>query len=190
MNNALVKGSLSAIVQKTGQSLAESFLNVDAIILVDVSGSMSREDVPSSDGVRSRIEEAGRQLRLVQEQAPGKVAVISFSDDVQFHPDGNLRGIQGSTDMLKGLRFIKVIDGTGIRIVVISDGLPDDKAGTLAFARTFSAHIDTIYIGSPDDMRGQDFLRELSAATGGVCAGGDSKSLPLLAATVKHLLSA
>ena len=38
--NALIKGSLSDLAQRDNMTLAESFLNADAILIVDMSGSM------------------------------------------------------------------------------------------------------------------------------------------------------
>jgi len=41
MSNAIIPGSLAAIAKRDGQSLAKSFLNADAIILVDEIGRAS-----------------------------------------------------------------------------------------------------------------------------------------------------
>ena len=46
MNNqsAMVQGSLGAVARQNGTSIAESFIECDAVILVDVSGSMAQND--------------------------------------------------------------------------------------------------------------------------------------------------
>lgn len=45
-NTAIIPGSLSAISQQSNKPLAETFLNVDLLILVDMSGSMESHDAP------------------------------------------------------------------------------------------------------------------------------------------------
>ena len=51
-NNQLVVGSLGAIAQERNQSIAESFVNADAIIIVDTSSSMGQHDARSG---KSRV---------------------------------------------------------------------------------------------------------------------------------------
>jgi predicted subunit of tRNA(5-methylaminomethyl-2-thiouridylate) methyltransferase len=71
------------------------------------------------------------------------------------------------TNMQDALVFIKMADGCGIRLILISDGQPDDREGALRMARTFTSRIDVIYIGPPDG-EGERFLAELANCTGGV----------------------
>ena len=70
-NKALVKGSLSDTAN--GRTLAESFLNADAILIVDMSGSMAANDAP---GGLERWDAAENELRRLQEENPGKLAVM------------------------------------------------------------------------------------------------------------------
>lgn len=151
-----VRGSLQAIAQQEGQSLAESFLSADAIILVDVSGSMSG----------TPYEQACQELAKLQRDLPGKIAIIAFSDTTEFAPSGVPRFISGGTDLAGALRFVHVADGCNIRFVVISDGYPNDPEGTLREARKFQSRIDTVYIG-PEGGEGEAFLRKLAQASGG-----------------------
>lgn len=153
---ALVPGSLQAIAQRDGMSLAESFLSADAIILVDVSGSMSG----------TPYEQACTELRKLQADLPGKVAVIAFSDRPEFAPSGTPRFISGGTDLARALAFVHVADGCDIRFIVISDGYPNDAEAALRQAKKFTSRIDTIYIG-PDDSAGEKFLAELASVSGG-----------------------
>ena len=46
MGSALIPGSLAQVAGSQGISLAESFLGVDAVLIVDMSGSMSAVDAP------------------------------------------------------------------------------------------------------------------------------------------------
>lgn len=153
---ALVPGSLQAIALQQGQSLAESFLSADAIILVDVSGSMHG----------AAYEQACAELRKLQGDLPGKVAVIAFSDRPEFAPGGRPRYIGSGTDLARALAFVHVADGTGVRFIIISDGYPDDGEAALRQARTFTSQIDVVYIG-PEGGAGAAFLRKLAQASGG-----------------------
>lgn len=152
----IVQGSLQDVAQREGQSIAESFLSADAIVLVDVSGSMSG----------TPYQQACQELAKLQRDLPGKVAVIAFSDRPEFAPSGIPRFISGGTDLAEALRFVHVADGTGMRFVVISDGYPNDPEGTIREARKFQSRIDTVYIG-PEGGDGEAFLKRLAQASGG-----------------------
>lgn len=161
--NAIVQGSLSAVSKKEGYSLAETFLNVDAILLVDVSGSMDSPDAPNG---MTRHDYADMELANLQTSLPGKLAVICFSDYPLFCPSGVTEKLNGGTDLAKALEFIKPADGLGIRIIVISDGQPNDAQGALRVAKTFKSKIDVVYIG-PEFGGGMAFLKKLAETSGG-----------------------
>ena len=165
MTRAITAGSLASISKNENMTLAESFLNVDAILVVDMSGSMSAHDAPGST---SRYEAAEKELRQLQSSMPGKVAVVAFSSSVQFCPGGIPPRLGGGTDMAKALRFVQPADGVA-QIVLISDGEPNSESETLAAAREFEHRIDTVYIGPESGYyaRGRAFLEKLAAATGG-----------------------
>lgn len=156
MNTALVPGSLQAIAKQQNQSIAETFLSADAIILVDVSGSMTG----------SPFDQACAELRTLQADLPGKVAVVAFSDSPEFAPSGRPRFSSGGTDLARALAFVHVADGCDVRFIVISDGYPNDPEATLREARKFTSKIDTVFIGREGDP-GAEFLRKLAAASGG-----------------------
>lgn len=176
MSNSLVPGSLQAISQQAGQSLAESFLSADAIVIVDTSGSMSGRP----------YEQACEELRKLQASLPGQVAVISFSDRPVFCPGGVPHYSGGGTNLARALAFIHVADGCEMRFVVISDGYPDDAQAALREAGKFTSRIDTVYIG-PEGGPGADFLRKLAAASGGQYSKNEIKEL---AKRVERLLLA
>ena len=167
MQKAIVKGSLTDIQQTSGKSLAETFLNSEIVVLVDTSASMGNNDAPGSI---SRYQAACGQLETIQGDSPGKVAVISFSSWPAFCPNGTPDNLNGGTNMVDALKFVKPVDGTDTKIVLVSDGEPDDYfsggADTLAVARTFQTPIDVIYIG-PEGGRGYQFLQQLAKLTGG-----------------------
>ncbi len=184
-NQSLIrKGSLQESQARKGVTFAEAFLTVDAILLVDVSGSMSAHDVVIEGGLRSRYDEAQLQLERLQRKFPGRLAIVAFSDNAEFCPAGVLPRIQGGTDLLNALRYVSPADGCGLKFIVASDGEPNSPEETLRYAnKTLTNRIDTIHIGSSE--RGRKFLEELSAASGGTAI---DKGVDLLEESITKLL--
>ena len=180
--NELIKGSISAIAQQNNQSIAETFINADVIIIVDTSVSMCAED--SRDG-RSRYEVACEELKNLQASLPGKIALLSFSDDVIFCPSGIPFNYEGGTQLDKALKFAKVADVAGIRFIVISDGEPNSEEEAIKVAKTFKARIDCIFVG-PEGSAGEKFLKRLAKASGG--QGVTADRVKELADNVQRLL--
>lgn len=183
MTNAIVTGSIAAVANRDGLSLAESFLNCEIVVLIDQSGSMAANDAP---GRRSRFEAADAELTRLQREHPGQVAVISFSSHVTFCPGGVPGRDGGGTDMAAELNFAQVCDGAS-KIVLISDGEPDSQGAALSVAARYAHPIHTVYIGPEDDRDGgRAFLARLAAATGGRTF--QSAAPGLLAESVQALL--
>ena len=164
MNTAIIPGSLGAIAKQENKSIAETFMSADCIIIVDTSSSMDNND--SRDG-KSRYEVACEELARLQAEFPGKIAVLAFSNDVQFCPSGIPVFMGGCTAMAKALEFAKIADVPGMQFILISDGEPDEEEKTLAVARTYQNKISTIYVGPEERPVGRDFLYRLAQATGG-----------------------
>jgi len=181
----IVPGSLGAIAQQSGMSLAESFLNADIVILIDTSGSMHNADMRDGENL-SRYAVACDELKKIQASLPGKIALLSFSSDVQFCPSGIPFDFGGMTELAKALRFAKMADVDGMRFIVISDGEPDSEADALSIAKTYKNKIDTIYIG-PANGGGKKFLERLAQVSGGQDITINTKEL---ASSVKLLLTA
>lgn len=168
--NEIAEGSLKDIAKKQGVDVATAFLDVDTVVLVDTSGSMDQMDAPRG----SRHDQAEHELRELQRNHEGRMAVVSFSDDVMINPNGIPYRFSGGTRMAHALRFVHRLDGTGVRFILISDGAPNSQRETLKVAQTFTSPISTIFIGPEDDRYGgREFLQELAAASGGVFAQGD-----------------
>lgn len=183
MNTQIITGSLGAIAQQEGKSIAESFINADCIILVDTSSSMSAHD---SRGGKSRYDVACEELATLQVNLPGKLALLSFSDDVIFCPNGVPFDFGCMTDLARALKFAKMGDlSSGMRFIVISDGEPNNEEEALAVARTYKNRIDTVFVG-PDGSDGQAFLKRLAKASGGQTVTADR--VKELAANVQKLL--
>lgn len=164
MNNTqIIPGSISAIAQQSGRSIAELFTNADVVVIVDVSGSMASKD---SMG-KSRYEVACSELASLQNAMPGKVAVIAFSDRTEFCPAGVPLYQGGGTNLVGALRYAKIADVSRIKIILISDGEPNDQEQSINEARKFRNKINVIYVGPENKPAGREFLYKLAAATGG-----------------------
>jgi uncharacterized protein with von Willebrand factor type A (vWA) domain len=138
-------------------------------------------------GGKSRYDVACDELKTLQAAMPGKIALLSFSDDVLFCPAGVPTDFGSLTNLAKALKFAKMADVKNIRFVVISDGEPDSETDALMVARTYKNRIDTIYVG-PDGGEGQDFLRRLAAQSHG--KNITTESVKQLADNVQRLLLA
>jgi hypothetical protein len=185
MSTAIVQGSIGAISQQTGKSLAETFISADVIVIIDTSGSMGAED---SRGGKSRYDIACEELKILQASLPGKIAVVNFSGSVQFEPGGHPMFLSGGTNLAKALAFVRIADIKGMRFILISDGSPDDEGAALHEARQFQNHIDVIYVGPEDRPYGRDFLQRLAKLTGGKSVTADCAKQ--LSAGVMQLLEA
>lgn len=163
MDKSIVQGSLSDVAARQNISLAESFLSAKILVLLDVSGSMAMPDAPNE---MTRQEYAEKKLTNIQGKHPGAVALICFSNNVEFQPSGKPYWMYGGTDLTAGLEFVKVADDCGLKIVVISDGEPNNEESALYVAKTFTSKIDVIFCGSEGDY-GQRFLSELARVSGG-----------------------
>lgn len=186
MNTALIPGSIGAIAQREGISLAESFASADVVAIVDVSASMDARD---SRGGRSRYDVACEELAALQNANPGKVAILAFSDSTIFCPSGQPPRLFGSTNLAGALAFARVADTGDVRFVVISDGQPDDAEGALSEARRFRGRIDVVYVGPESSPMGRDFLTRLAQVRGGVTVTAD-RAAELATQTQRLLLGA
>ena len=183
--NKIIKGSISDIAKKKNQSPAQSLLSCSLLVLLDVSYSMNSRD--AREGM-SRHELAEEELIHLQGTNEGKIALVCFSSSVQVCFDGRPIIANGGTNLAKGLEQIKMVDGTGIKILVISDGQPDNEQRALEVAGTFSSPINTLHIGPETDIRGKAFLDRLSAKSGGKSM--KSKEIGSLESGVKLMLTA
>jgi hypothetical protein len=185
-NNQIVAGSLGAVARKNGTSIATGFMNVKAFVMVDVSGSMMQGDAGNG---RTRYKAACEQLEQLQNANPGEIAVGAFSNNADFCPAG-VPLMQGCmTDMVAALNMMFMADNSDIRLVLISDGEPDDEKGALAIASKFKSKIDTIFVGS-ETGPGRKFLKDLAAATGGIAVVNKVSELGSLKDNITRLITA
>ena len=186
MNNQIIKGSLGSVAKTNNQNLAAAFLNVKAIVMVDVSASMAAGDAGNG---KTRYTAACEQLERLQNENAGEIAVACFSDSAIFCPAGVAAMLGSSTDMCAALRMLKMADGCGIRLILISDGEPNDRSATLNLAQNFTSKIDTIFVGG-ESSAGRAFLSELAAATGGISITQETEKLNLLSENITRLIAA
>lgn len=166
---AIQQGAASSMQE----AVAEALMNVDMIVLIDQSGSMIERD---ARGGKSRFDAADEALAELQEQYPGRIALVEFSSEARFLPNGIPTRMGEGTDMLKPLAWVKALDaGDTFTIVLISDGEPqmvngrysiDPERETIEFAKSLGAPVHTIYIGE-EGGRGEAFMRRMAAATRG-----------------------
>lgn len=167
--NAIVKGSTTQVAQAQGMSLAQAFVSVDVMVVIDLSGSMDMQDAPSGGGIISRRSAAREQLEKLQYDHAGRIGLIAFADRAEYLPGGNIDGVDvgGGTDMLEGLRMAMPASNAGIPLVVISDGEPNWglEEDCLALAGLMQSPLHCIYVG-PEGGRGFAFLQRLARAAG------------------------
>ena len=159
-NNAIVKGSLQDLSNNTQKQIRDLFIDVELVVMLDTSFSMSNRD----GGEKSRYERAYDELRTLQGQHPGKIALISWSSETEWCFSGipTFRG--NSTDLAGALRFAKQVDNPFVTFVIISDGEPDSENDALQVARTMQGKINTVYVGN-EMGRGREFLARIANGT-------------------------
>lgn len=178
-NQANIVGSLAAVAKQNNQSLAETFISADVIVLVDTSASMS----DTTRNNKSRYDRACEELAALQNTLPGKIAVISFSSQPVFCPSGVPQLPSGMTDLAEALKFAKVADVAGMRFIIISDGEPDSEREALDIASKYVGRIDVIYVGR-EGGPGQKFLQKLARAHGGKAITSEDAAHLATAATL------
>jgi len=161
----IVTGSIGAIAQRDGMSIAEAFLSADEIILFDKSYSMAHND---STGGQSRFTVGCGELRRLQRDLPGKIAIFEFSTSCTFCPGGVPSQPDGGTNLLGALKFVQGADGT-VNFTVISDGYPDPGTDyqIINLASQMMSRINTVFAGPVEDETGRKFMEQLAQAARG-----------------------
>jgi hypothetical protein len=139
---------------------------MSAVALVDTSGSMAQRE-----GSRRRIDLLTDVLQQVLTADP-TLRVITFGSVPEeltgTEPGRNLQLPEpcGSTALHLALEYVAQ-GPLPIRLVVISDGSPDDPQAALAAAKALApVIIDAYYVGPDDDRAAIGFMRALSLAGG------------------------
>jgi hypothetical protein len=131
------------------------------VILIDCSGSM---DLPVGD--RRRIDLLADTLRLVLPDTPD-ARLVAFNDTVSPVASADrLPEPDGGTALHHA--FEHIAPWRPGRLIVISDGEPDDRAAALRAARMLNCPIDAFHAGPKDDRAAIAFLRNLCLCGRGV----------------------
>lgn len=151
-------------------------------ILADVSGSMA---APAWGG-HSKCHVLRDAIRA---SLRGDSVLVAFSSSARVIPAAtDLPEPNGSTAMHIGLRAA-IAQRRG-RILVVSDGEPDDEASALAAASDYLGTIDVLYIGPDSNAAAMAFLQRLARTGHGRYHGSDISRAgqPALTHTVRGLL--
>ena len=146
------------------------------VVLADVSSSMAEHA-----GARRKIDIL--QDALAALDAP---AIIAFASQAHALAAGaRLPEPYGGTAM--HLAFDVANQSGAKRLVVISDGIPDDRTKAFAAADQTGATIDVIYCGPDDDREAIAFMTALATRAGGRMASRNLSRAPdSLAATLRQ----
>ena len=175
VEGTLQAGSLAQLVKERQQE-QQTFL------LLDVSGSMAH---PTADESQTRKIDALRRLvRDLQEQGV-RCPLVAFSDDCRRVTEVPEPG--GGTNLAGAIRYGAAAHA--LHLIVISDGAPDSEQRALTAAQAFGQPIDVFYVGPPG-TRGERFLAELAAASGGRAQTVSLSQTKQLASAIRGLLTA
>jgi CBS domain-containing protein len=168
------------------RDLARSRKAENVFLLVDCSGSMGarlsgtgQTRIEALRGIAKQVLSA-RKAPVMQFGAmdPNTGAWIGFVD-------GDIPDANGGTPLAEAIEFARR-NGAG-RLVVISDGVPDDRDLALEAARQFGGRIDVVFVGDPGEA-GSVFLDRLAQLTGGERFEGDLSETRKLTGAITGLL--
>jgi len=124
------------------------------VVLADVSGSMEET------AWGGRTKHALLREALANALQDGHEVIAFSATAVRVPAIEELPPAHGNTALHAGLRA--ATSHTPARILVISDGQPDDEGSALAEAQAFPGVIDVLYIGPDGNRQAIDFLRRLA----------------------------
>lgn len=139
--------------------------NITPVVLIDVSGSMAIQDCKNNE---ARINVVNR----IVTKMPG-LPRFSFANEVHEILFSQELIAYGHTDLRKAL--LAVSQKKYAKVILISDGLPDDSNSALHEALIMCIQFDTIYIGT--DLNGKQFMQELSRKTGGIFSCAETSDI-------------
>ena len=129
------------------------------VLLCDISASMGGQ-INFNEPTR-RIDALRDMVHILQNSTTPRIVVFdSIARDTHSIPDTG-----GSTNLAGALMFLNR-DPKPKRIVLISDGQPDNAEMAYSEAERLGVDISVIFIGSPGEP-GEQFLKDLSARHNG-----------------------
>ena len=130
---------------------------------------------------RRRVDGLREAVRQIQAEAPTSMLAFSGREASFVTTISNLEPA-GGTPLSLALRL--AADNGCTRVIVVSDGRPNDPMDALAVGQRLG-RCDTIYVGDGD---GREFMRQLAERTGGVAFDGDLAQIKALVSMVVGLL--
>lgn len=161
-----VVGSVASQALVRGVDIATALMEAEIIALVDISGSMDAMVYPQK---KTRWQIANNALISLQNKHRGKVAVVEFNHNVALKLNGVLGIPTGGTELAAALEFVSPIDGCGIDVYIISDGLPNSELMCFRVVKEqlSNTRIFTVYCGDEDEESSKKFLNKLASLGGG-----------------------
>jgi Mg-chelatase subunit ChlD len=155
-------------------------------ILADTSGSMA-----DRAGTRTKTELLAEAVAGVW-RSLDQPRLISFNSGAHDVPGPEaLPAPSGGTALHLALRYLcDPAEERTARLIVISDGQPEDETAALRAADELNCRIDVIYCGPESDSKAVDFMRRLARLGCGECVVVDvvrAAGGPALIAAVKRL---
>ena len=148
------------------------------VILCDISGSMRGEPIMR---LRQHLQSIWPELEPISK-------LVAFSDGVEVvESPRHLPNPHGGTNLAGALESL--VSYMVPRVIVISDGFPDDQERALQVAARLPGTIDAIYVGPDGNQRAYEFMQKLASQNGGTACWQDlHTSQALLAPTIRGLL--
>lgn len=98
---------------------------------------------------------------------------------------------RGGTALAEALEEVTALRPTTRRVVLITDGWPDNRHSALAAAKSLPCPLDIFYVGPLTDTDAQNFLKQLAESAGGLYGSADlSKDAEQLENKVRLALKA
>lgn len=176
----------SSLEQSNLKEFARDVDNV--MLLIDTSSSMGicLRDENHNVTTTRRIDALREVVNMIR--VSGDVPMIAFGGPI----DATVRFVSdvpepaGGTPLAQAILLAKEYGAT--RVVVISDGAPDNVNDAMEAARAFGGRVDVSYVGNPRD-HGETFLKALAAAAGGTQFTGDLRDTKQLSRGIVGLLN-
>ena len=157
------EGSIEDFAEKSGQDTSLILMSAENVVLLDVSSSMSA----NAESGKSKWDEATIQLKNIQKEYPGNVALFCFDDETTFHENGIPRKPDGCTYLFQAINFVAdLLSEESQRLFVITDGEVFDKELALEVAGKLPCVINSIFIGDAYNQHIEAFLTDLCKSNG------------------------
>jgi hypothetical protein len=198
MSNELMRTMNKSLEVKSLKDLVRARTSENPVLLVDTSMSMGatlHNGKTRIQGLREVV--AGLMAKRPTTMIAFGYAPTSNVEQEQSHPLDPVFGKVGfvtevpdakggGTPLAEGIAFAR--QNGFARAVIISDGMPNDRAAAMEEARQFGGQIDVIFVGNPGEP-GSLFLDGLASATGGRRFEGDLADVKELTGAVIGLLN-